>query len=357
MIHFFLTFSRNAADSPFAARLDELGVDYRIMAGEVRHRYKHRAWMIFVGRPMTAWFAIRAAWRSLVVEKPAPSAVVVWTHIEALIVAAMRWLTRRRNTRIVLVGFILTSRSGALHNALRKLYFDTVFSVVDLTVVHSSVEVARYVALYRGRRSSFTFIPWGSHIDTQAATNAGAQDADADTADVLCAGRSGRDYKTLYQALGGTPYRVRIVCDLAQALEGCTPAANVRVLDNCYGDRYIHELRRARCIAIPLGVNDISAGQMVLLQAMDSGKPVVITRTATSVDYVTDGHDALLVEPADAQALRQAVARILGEPELAARLGANARSTFAARFTLPAFVTQLVDRVNKLDARAGTRKS
>jgi glycosyltransferase involved in cell wall biosynthesis len=336
MIHFFLTHSKDAANSPFGDRLRELGVQHLIIAGEVRHQYRHRAWMLFVGRPQTAWFAVRAAWRSLARERPIPQAVVVWTHIEALIVALFRALLGRRDTKLVLVGFILTERSGSLHRWLRRLYFDTVFSVVDLAIVHSRAEAERYAELFKGRRTRFVFIPWGSHIDNLEALR--AQPPDTGAADVLCAGRSGRDYPTLFRALGGQGLRVKVVCDLADALAGCQPAPDIEVLDRCYGAAYLRELLHARCVAVPLGVGDISAGQMVLLQAMEMGKAVVLTRTATTVDYVRDGHDALMCEPGDADGLRAQVLRALADDTLREQIGANARQTFVRRFTVPAVV-------------------
>lgn len=349
MIHFFLTFSKDAANSPFGRKLAELGVQYRIIAGEVRHRFKHRLWMVFVGRPATAWFALRAAWQSLAREAERPRVIVVWTHIEVLIVGLVRWLLRRQ-TAIVLVGFILTERTGRLHNLLRRLYFRRVLSVAQLVIVHSRVEAERYARQFAGLPARFAFIPWGSHIDDIARLE---REAPAQPADVLCAGKSGRDYPTLFGALGGTGVRVKVVCDLAEALAGCSPAANIEVLDHCYGDAYLREVLHARCVVVPLGVGDISAGQMVLLQAMELGKAAVITRTATTVDYVRDGHDALLVDPGNPAALREAVERLLADDALRLRIGQQAKRTFNERFTVPALVQSLVGEIQRLDDKAG----
>lgn len=349
MIHFFLTFSKDAADSPFGRKLVELGLDFRIIAGEIRHRFKHRLWMVFVGRPATALFAWRAAWRSLAVERPAPRVIVVWTHIEVLIVGLVRWLLRR-DTRIVLVGFILTERSGTLHNVLRRLYFRRVFRTAQLVIVHSRVEAESYAKRFADLPARFAFIPWGSHIDDIERLR---RDAPAVLADVICAGKSGRDYRTLYQALAGTGVRVKVVCDLAEALAGCEPADNIEVLDRCYGDAYLREVLHARCVAIPLGVGDISAGQMVLLQSMELGKAAVITRTETTVDYARDGHDALLVEPGNPADLRAAVQRLLADDTLRERIGEEAKRTFVQRFTVPALVQSLVAEIQRMDPQAG----
>jgi glycosyltransferase involved in cell wall biosynthesis len=354
MIHFFLTFSKDAEDSPFGQRLAELKLLYKIIAGQVQHRFRHKAWMVFVGRPQTAVFAVRAAFQSLVIERPEPKTVVVWTHIEALIVGLMRRIFRRTDTQIVLVGFILTKRSGRLNNWARDIYFRIVFSVVQLAIVHSSLESARYSVLFKGCRARFAYIPWSSHIEGLGALiDRSSTSRDDKAADVLCAGRSGRDYPTLFKAFAETNRRVKIICDLNAALQGCITAPNIEVLDKCYDDDYVMELSRARCVVIPLGVGDISAGQMVLLQAMEMGKPIVMTRTATTVDYITHEFDALLVDPGDVAGLRSAVERLLSDHELSDRLAKNANFTFNSRFTVPAFVTSLVKEIQLQNPLAG----
>jgi glycosyltransferase involved in cell wall biosynthesis len=350
MIHFFLSFSKDAANSPIARCIAESGIEFRIMAGRVSHQYRHKVWMVFVGRPLTAWFGIRAAFRSLVLARPAPRIVVVGTHIEALIVAILRWLVCR-DAKIVLLGFILTSRSNYFHNVLRTWYFRRVFSVVDLAIVHSSIEAARYADIFRGLRTRFTYVPWGTHVNgLEALRQADRQRPAGDQAYVLSAGRSGRDYPCLFNAFHGSARKLRVVCDLAAALKGCQAAPNIEVLDHCYGGDYIRVLWGAFCVVIPLAVDDISAGQMVLLQAMAMGKPIIITKTSTTTEYVTHDHDALLVESGDPEAIRAAVERIFAEPELLAHLSRNAEASFQNRFSIPAYVRGLLSAIHDLES-------
>jgi glycosyltransferase involved in cell wall biosynthesis len=62
-----------------------------------------------------------------------------------------------------------------------------------------------------------------------------------------------------------------------------------------------------------------------VLEAMASGRPVITTRTGGMVDMVADGINGLLVPPGDAEALAAAMKRLLGDPELRARLGTAGR--------------------------------
>lgn len=71
-----------------------------------------------------------------------------------------------------------------------------------------------------------------------------------------------------------------------------------------------------------------------LLEAMALGKAVVTTATGGNTDLVTDGENGLLVPPRDERALGAALARLLGDPALRARLGTAARRHVRERFTI-----------------------
>jgi glycosyltransferase involved in cell wall biosynthesis len=73
---------------------------------------------------------------------------------------------------------------------------------------------------------------------------------------------------------------------------------------------------------------------LVLIEAAALGKPIVATAVEGTREIVTDGETGLLVPPADPAALAAAVNRLLDDPALAARLGAQARETIPPRFTL-----------------------
>jgi rhamnosyl/mannosyltransferase len=83
-------------------------------------------------------------------------------------------------------------------------------------------------------------------------------------------------------------------------------------------------------------VEPAEAFGIVQIEAMAAGKPVVCCDLRNGVTWVNrDGETGLVVPPADAGALADALRR-LADPALRARLGAQARERAFAEFTTDA---------------------
>lgn len=341
MIHFFPTFSNDARRSPFAQELTAQGVPHRLFSGEVILRYRRRIWLLMWGWPKMTAFALKSAIHSLILSHPHPTTVVIGSHIEVIVFGLFRTLLLRKNLEIVWLGFIYTKRKSMLINRMRKLYFGFIFSIVDKAICHSSLEVKRYSSLFKNSRTRFIYIPYGMHIagreDLMAAkkTNSGKQPY------VLAAGRSGRDYATLFKAIESLDVDLHVVCDSENPIAGLPIPSNVSILRRCYGGSYLDELNNSLFVVIPLAVNDISAGQMVLIQAMAFAKATIITRTASVEEYVADGEQSLLVSQASVTELRDAIEKLLIDRNLATKLGANAIASFEKSYCMKAFVRNL----------------
>jgi glycosyltransferase involved in cell wall biosynthesis len=81
-----------------------------------------------------------------------------------------------------------------------------------------------------------------------------------------------------------------------------------------------------------------------LLEAMACGLPVVATSVGAAPEMVRDGVDGLLVPPRDPDALARALSRLLADRATRDALGASARETVMARYSLPAVVDQIEAR-------------
>jgi glycosyltransferase involved in cell wall biosynthesis len=65
---------------------------------------------------------------------------------------------------------------------------------------------------------------------------------------------------------------------------------------------------------------------IALLEAMALGTPPVVTRVGGNPEVVEDGTNGVVVEPADSEAMAQAILQVLGDSSLRTRLGEAART-------------------------------
>ncbi len=199
--------------------------------------------------------------------------------------------------------------------------------------------------LFKLRGARFESIPYGIHVHGVNESPPGQPDY------AFSAGRSSRDYELLIQVFSSLPYPLRIACDYLPGLDVAKLPANVTLLRDCYDDKYMRELGGARLVVIPIKSESISAGQMVLLQAMAVRKPIIITRTATTAEYVPDDEStALLVDKGDAGGLRKAVEKAWNDRHLAHKLGENAFTAFQERFSIAAYIRNIVSAIQGISA-------
>jgi glycosyltransferase involved in cell wall biosynthesis len=92
----------------------------------------------------------------------------------------------------------------------------------------------------------------------------------------------------------------------------------------------------------------------VVVEAFCRGRAVVGSRVGGIPDLVREGENGLLVPPGDAAALADALVRVLGDYELAGRLGHGAHESAAAWTATPEEfarrIRELVERVTRLSA-------
>jgi glycosyltransferase involved in cell wall biosynthesis len=83
---------------------------------------------------------------------------------------------------------------------------------------------------------------------------------------------------------------------------------------------------------------------LVLLEAMNAGRPVVASRVSAIPEIVLDGETGLLVPPDDAEALAAALGRLLGDHALAGEMGRRGRERLRSHFS----VERMVDETEAL---------
>jgi glycosyltransferase involved in cell wall biosynthesis len=102
---------------------------------------------------------------------------------------------------------------------------------------------------------------------------------------------------------------------------------HVTVMERVPEERVVDEYRRHDLLVFPSTYEGFG---LVVLEAMSQGLPVVATPVGCVPDLVRDGDNGIIVPPRDADALAQAVRRLMDAPSERERMGASAATAVAS---------------------------
>lgn len=229
-------------------------------------------------------------------------------------IAFIQTLTWYRRPRHVILQFIMRERKPSLSSRLKYLFMRWCFSSVHLCVCSSRAECRYYEDAFQWPPEKLVFVPL--HTDPRLL----AEDYAADEGFVIAAGRTFRDYGTLVQAFRGLEVPLVIVASPSNVGLGLDDR-NITLKYDIPGAELVALISRSLAVVLPLENRKISIGQSVLLQAMSMAKPVIATKVAGTEDYVEHMKTGILVPPHDPDAIREAVAMLVNDADLRARLG------------------------------------
>ncbi|CAO5181965.1 LPS biosynthesis rfbu related protein [Frankia sp. AiPs1] len=134
---------------------------------------------------------------------------------------------------------------------------------------------------------------------------------------------------------------------------GVGAADAVRFHGPLHGDELLRTYQDAGVVVLASRSEAESFG-MVLAEAMACARPVIGSRAGGIPSVFDDGEQGFLVPPGDARALSEAIVRVLGDPELAARLGSSGRRRVEQHLTWDRVIAAYLDIYRELLA-AGPR--
>ncbi|KXO94295.1 group 1 glycosyl transferase [Tsukamurella pulmonis] len=193
--------------------------------------------------------------------------------------------------------------------------------------------------------SRMQFIPLG--IDTDFYVE---QPVPEDTDLVVSAGEDRfRDHATLIRAMQRVrATRPRAHLELASGLHFDAPEGLVTVHTERLDGRIRDLYARAGLIAIALHRTVTGSGLTVVLEAMASGRPVVVTDNPGVSDYVEHGVTGLLVPPEDPDAMAAAISELLADDAARIAMGRAAAARARERFTTEVMAAHLADMLTAM---------
>ena len=110
------------------------------------------------------------------------------------------------------------------------------------------------------------------------------------------------------------------------------------------------ELVRAADVVICASRDE--AMPLTILEGMSLGKAVIATAVGGAAECIRDGEDGLLVKSEAPEEMAAAMRRLIENPTFVRQLGANARATYEARFTVRRFGNEFLSLLRAVIAEA-----
>ena len=251
--------------------------------------------------------------------------IIAWQQFYGLNFAFWsRFLHARKTCNLLIMTYIYNYRGGVIGRfKFRYMRYIVTSKYVDKFVCFSKNECAYYAKLFGVSEDKFLYVPLG--ID--ASENKKVVKGDY----LFTTGRSNRDYEFLVDAIKGKGEKLVIACDSYYGKEG----EGVEVDRDCYGEKMRDRMAKSLCVVIPLKDPKVSAGQLVILQAMEMGKPVIATASEGIADYIDNGQTGLIVKKTP-EAIIEAVDKLKHNRDLYQRLSTQSQQQFKERHTINA---------------------
>lgn len=160
---------------------------------------------------------------------------------------------------------------------------------------------------------------------------------------------TGRDYKTLFDAVEGLPYKVEVACH-PDNIAGLKVPDNVKVHLNIPVGKVRDIYQRSILTVVPCFERYRSAGQMVILEAASAGLPVIASRILgiTGAFKFHNGKHLLFSPPGDSKNLRRKLDLLLGNSFLRERLGKSASNFVKVNYTTENLASNLAKYLHQL---------
>jgi glycosyltransferase involved in cell wall biosynthesis len=249
-----------------------------------------------------------------------------------------RWQRLRRPLVYVAIG--LPERLELLRSSAARRLYRGAFRRAQAIVTHGWAEKEALRMWLGAGGPRVSFVPFGVDVDAFRPLEGAEPDVDV----VSIGADPRRDFALLVGVARRNPERsFRIIASAEHARTLSDVPRNVAV-EVELPFALIHErLARARVVALPVRDNTYSGATTVLLQALATGRPVVVSRTgAIERGYgLVDRDTCRLVPPGDAGALESALLELLDDQEGAEAMGARARETAVRELSWSRYVEAL----------------
>ena len=281
----------------------------------------------------------REAW-TLFRRRSAYDVILTMGVRESFAYAFLCWITRRPSRQIMTEVFIDAPAADSLVWRMKTAVYRTLARTCLGMITNSTAEIETNARRFALPRERFRYVP----LNTTIAEPVMESRPDGY---LFCAGRTLRDYATLNAVMLATELPWQVVVGSGDLKDAQLPG-RITIHREINRARYLELLRGARIVVLPLLPTERATGQVVVLEAMSYGKPVITTRAPGTIDIIRDGRNGFLVEPGDTATIKKILADLLQDHEVCSRIGQQALSDVQTYHTTHSHTSERLQAVESL---------
>ena len=254
--------------------------------------------------------------------------VLCWQQFYGVAIAFFCRLFRLKPSfQLVIMTFIYKPKNGIIG----KLFYEFVkyaitSKYVTRIICTSKNEIEYYSKTFGLSEDIFTFVKWGA-VDHSKTVK--VDEKLKEKKYYFSTGRSNRDYDFLIKSFKDTNYNLLIACDTIPSGR----FGNIEVRDDLFDENMLRYMKNSIAVVIALDNDEIAAGQLVLLHAMNLGVPVIITKShGVTDDYVIDHYNGLIIKKTK-EDLYKAIKLLEDDLDLYKQMSKNSKKEFENNYT------------------------
>lgn len=245
-------------------------------------------------------------------------------------------LNGKKKFELIVGGFLFEPKKNKIYYQIRVGLTKHFLKGIKYAIVYAKKEVSFYERIFKVKK--FRFVQYG--IDYEAHH---PYEGELPTRYIFSGGRSNRDFHTLIKAYEQLGEERPFLCIATRpvVLQG-ENTKNIRVLKDVVLETFGNVMEKSEFVVLPLVETDISAGHMVLLEALERNKIVIISDIDAVRDYVSED-EVLFYEPGNASSLKKIMTHTLIHYDKLCEKYSKNHEFYLRNYTFLKFVKRLVE--------------
>ncbi len=224
------------------------------------------------------------------------------------------------------VMFDIGGLNGARINKTETPIIKFALRKAPVIIVHASRQLDFYKDFYPNLSKKTYFVPFGTDFDYFNRVSGN----DHVKHQFISVGYAKRDYQTLCDAFVRADtgdYTLCIVGDTSLSNK-YKEFENIQFFPKVPISKLLEMTVESAAVFVPLPEYKYSYGQMTILQSMAMGKPLIVTRTTSTADYIDKAPGVIKTEPYDVSSMVEAINNVCSMPHEQLREIGASNSTF-----------------------------